>query len=144
MLTTGELLDLIKQKLPTVAENTQGEGVHVHEYLTSLRGMDNGMDVDEGEAKEPSLTLEGGMGLLSGVSPDGEALVGSTAEGGGSGGYLDHIFRYAARTLYGVQVSLRETELNAPIGFESCSSCMLYSSGGRAAGVCSGQESGIP
>lgn len=41
---------------------------------------------------------------FSGLSQDGEVILGATSGQNGSGGYLEHIFRYAAKELFNVDV----------------------------------------
>ncbi|KAJ0402653.1 hypothetical protein P43SY_007518 [Pythium insidiosum] len=82
-------------------EATEAKDVDCVLATTEIIELMQALDVDFNALELAELTSDELM--LSGISPDGTSVLG-TSLNAGSGGQLEHIFRYAAKELFGVTV----------------------------------------
>ncbi len=113
VLTTAEVLELIEEAASSSPSAAAGPGADADAAGDFFRRHSN-PPADLEEPLAPGFPVGQAAVATATASADGLALFGGVdgegAAGGGSGGYLEHVFRHAAREIFGVDLAGRPLE----------------------------------
>lgn len=113
VLSTQELLDLISSQLSTMSEN-----ISVAEFFTNVSS----------DCAQGSDALES---VFRSYSQEGWELVQSVDRNAGSGGYAEHLFKFAAQEILGLDLWSAELEYKVYFQFVQPRRCSISNAGGQ-------------